>query len=456
MKGQKGQEPEKSLSYAIRDGSAFAVMTGIGEAYLSAFAIFLKATNTQIGLLASIPPLLGAPFQLLSVRVLNFLKDRKRIIVSGVVLQAFVWIAVMALLLAHADLRVQLLIAAVTFYYIFGNFATPAWNSLMGDLVPPETRGTYFARRTRIISLMTFGALVLGGVILHYAEIAQWTALGFILIFAIAFLARGFSSYYLSRMANPPYDFREEHDFSLREFLSQTRHSNFARFVFYTGFMHFSVMIAGPFFSVYMLRDLHFSYLQFMVTLAISVLFQFVILQYWGPFSDRFGNKKLLILSSFGLPFLPWLWLISPNFYWVLFVQMVAGIVWAGFSLNISNFIYDAVPSPMRAKCVAINNLAIAVGTFCGAYLGGGITKHLPQDFTLFGTSWHLISNLQWLFLISGALRLFFALVFLPLIREVRDVEPLSVRDLFYRVVQMRPLSGLRFDLFTGGRKEKE
>jgi hypothetical protein len=41
-------------------------MMGIGETCLSAFALFLKASTPQVGLLASLPPLLGSLAQLLS------------------------------------------------------------------------------------------------------------------------------------------------------------------------------------------------------------------------------------------------------------------------------------------------------------------------------------------------------------------------------------------------------
>jgi len=67
-----------------------------------------------------------------------------------------------------------------------------------------------------------------------------------------------------------------------------------------------------------------------------------------------------------------------------------------------------------------------------------------------------MVSNLQWLFLISGILRLFISLLFLPAIREMREVEPLTLRDLIFRVSSIRPFSGLRFDLFTGNNKDKK
>ena len=48
---------EKSLRHSLKDATTYAVMMGIGETYLSAFALFLKASTPQIGLLASLPSL---------------------------------------------------------------------------------------------------------------------------------------------------------------------------------------------------------------------------------------------------------------------------------------------------------------------------------------------------------------------------------------------------------------
>lgn len=42
--------------------------------------------------------------------------------------------------------------------------------------------------------------------------------------------------------------------------------------------MQLSVAIAAPFFVVYMLRDLHFTYLEFTINTAMSILIQFLAL----------------------------------------------------------------------------------------------------------------------------------------------------------------------------------
>lgn len=453
---EKPSPDSKSLSCAVKDGVFYSIMAGMGEGYISPFAIFLKATNSQIGLLASIPPLLGAFVQMMSVGILNQVKDRMRVILTGVIAQALTWIPILLLPLFFRPYAPYLLIISATAYFAFGSFATPAWNSLMGDIVPEKTRSSYFGYRNKMMSIFTLGALGIGGLILHGMENIGRPWIGFSILFSIALIARLISSYYLSIMSNPPYEIDDKDDVGILKFLADFRHSSFVRFVVYIGLMHFSVMIAAPFFSVYMLRDLKFSYLQFMVVSAMAVLVQYFTLHNWGKFGDKFGNRRVLVITGFTLPLVPVLWLFSPNFYFILLIQMLAGLSWAGFSLSMGNFIFDAIPPPKRAKCVAIFHVINAIGILLGAALGGWLTKYLPLTIPIYELSISMISNLQWLFLISGVLRLCMSLLFLPSIREMREVEPLTLRELIFRVSSIRPISGLRFDLFTGNQRNKK
>ena len=446
----------RSLAYAIKDGIYFAIMGGAGESYISPFAIFLKLTNSQIGLLASIPQLLGAFMQLLSVGLLKRLKNRMPLIIYGVIAQALSWIPLLILPLIFQPYAPILLIISVTAYYIFGNLSTPPWNSLMGDIVPESTRGAYFGYRNRIMSIYSLGAIALGGLLLHGTAKTGKPWIGFSVLFVSAVIARLLSAYSLSRMENPYYHIDDKNDFSLIEFFAGFRHSTFVRFVIYTGLMHFSVMLAGPFFAVYMLRDLKFSYLQFMIAAAVAVLMQYFTLHNWGKFGDKFGNRKVLEITGLTLPIVPVLWLFTDNFYFILVIQMLAGLTWAGFSLSMANFIYDAIPSPRLAKCVAIFNILNACGIFLGGSLGGWLSGYLPGSISIFDIRIHIISNLQWLFLISGILRLIVSLIFLPTIMEIREVEPITFKELIIRVSSIKPLSGLKFDLFTGRDKKND
>lgn len=440
----------------MRDGVFASIQQGAGESYLSPFAIFLNASNTQIGLLASVPLLLGACFQFVSVQVLNRLQKRKKVILLGAGLQALLWIPLFSLPLLFPSHAATLVILCATAYFMAGSFATPAWNSLMGDLVPPATRGSYFGLRSKYNSIASFAALCIGGVILYYAERTSHPWWGFFMLFISVLVARLTSVYYLSRMIDPPYHVDSTSDVRILDFFRQHRHSNFMVFTYYTAGMHFAIMIASPFFSAYMLRDLHFTYLQFMAASATTVLIQFLTMHYWGRFSDRFGNKRILAFTGFGLPFLPMLWLFSTDFRYIVGIQIIGGMIWAGFSLSMSNFIFDTVAPPQRAKAVAIYNTLNASAVFLGASLGGWLSLYLSPTLDLGILQHTFISNLPLLFLISGCLRLLWVLFFIPRLKEVREVETLSMQDLIFRVSQLRPISGVKFDIFTGYRHNGE
>ncbi len=446
---------ERSLRHSVRDAAAYSVMTGAGETYFSAFAVFLKASTAQVALLSSLPPLLGSFMQLLSAWWGHRRGIRKPLILAGVYLQAAVWLPLMLLPLLFPDHAVPLLIASVIVYHAAGNLTTPQWSSMMGDLVPEQTRGRFFALRTRVASVMSFIALIAGGLILHVFDNNGLTIAGYLAIFTIAALARLVSIHHLHRMYDPP---RTGALFDLpapRDLFRRARDSAFARFSVFYAFMQFAVAIAAPFFTVYMLRDLHFSYLMFMANTAASVLAQFLTLNMWGRISDRFGNRLILAATGLIIPFLPALWLFSADYWYLLVVQALGGLVWAGFSLSAGNFIYDLVPSPKRATYVAYHNVLVGVSVFLGALLGGYLGMTLPAQLTLGGETYRWGSVLLGVFLISSLARLVVALTFIPQLREVREVPPMSVSGLIFRVSQVHALAGVIFDIVLPKRRKE-
>jgi MFS family permease len=200
----------------------------------------------------------------------------------------------------------------------------------------------------------------------------------------------------------------------------------------------------------------NFTYAQFTLTSLTFIITQFLTMRYWGKLSDRFGSKKILAITGWLVSFVPISWVLSSNFYWILlFTQVFAGFAWGGFSLASGNFIFDAVSPPKRARCVAYYSLFSNVGLFIGANFGGWLSTYLPKELILFG--WHiaLVSSLLWLFLISSLLRLFITAVFIPHIREVREVEAIPTWELIFQISHIKPLIGPIFEIFTGGKEEK-
>lgn len=432
---------EQSRRYGIRDGACQAIMQGGGENYLSAFALLLQATPFQVGLLSALPQLVGTWSQLLSVKALNLVQHRKTIMLAGATGQALSWLPLLALPLLSAQYGPWILIACAVAYFGMGHFAVPAWNSLITDLVSPNERGTYFARRTKVMTVLSFSALCAAGLVLHGAQSHGRAWVGFALIFLAASTARLLSTRYLSRMDESAAPATREAEFRLLEFLRHEHSGNYKRFLWFSGLMHVCVLISGPYFVIYMLRDLHFSYWMYASWLAAGVLGQFLTLKPWGRLSDRYGNKKLLVVTSLAVPFLPMLYLFSTAVGYLVVVNFIGGVIWAGLALGLQNYVFDAVRPEDRAKGVAVWNTINAMGWFAGAMLGSWLAGTVPADLTFAGIELRLASNLQAVFFISGVLRLIVVLGLLRTFRETRPVEPITHRQLVTELPLIKPLT---------------
>lgn len=445
-----------SLRHSVRDGVAYSVMAGAGESYFSAFAIFFKASTTQIGLLASLPPLVSSLAQLFSAWLSHHKPSRKQIIIFGAALQALIWLPLILLPVLFRDAAVVIIIGCIVLYHAAGSMVVPQWSSMMGDLVPEKRRGRYFALRTRYTSVANFLSLVTAGVVLHYFQQYDLALYGFIGIFGVAAMARWVSVYHLAAMVEPqPHPPALQMPFQ-EHWWQQIKNSSFFRFSLYFALMQWAVAMGSPFFAVYMLRDLHFSYVEFMAISAASVAMQFLTLNGWGRVGDVFGNRLVLVLTGFAIPLIPMMWLFSTNLWYLLGVQLLSGLMWAGFSLSAGNYLYDLIPSRRRVTFLSFHNVLTNMGIFAGALLGGFLGAILPKTLTVGVHSFQWHSVLLGVFLISGVARLLVALLFLPHLKEVRTVRPMTATQLIFRATRFNALSGMIYDIIAAGKKIKE
>ena len=441
-----------TLKSSVRDGMSHAVMLGSGETYLAPFAIFLKGSNFQIGLLAALPLLIGSLSQFFGVWLTEKFSSRLKIIKFFAAFQALTWvpIALVPYIWGFQPASVTVLICLAVLYQTAGSIILPAWNSLIGEIVPVETRGRFFGYRNRQVGLMTFVSMIMAGKTLHLFDKGETTAYCYTLIFLIAMCARLMSLKFLSRYPDPAYHVKQEERFTFKQFLLNSPKSNFARFVFFFACMNFAAYIAGPYFGMYLLNDLKISYSEYTLIIASITISQFLAMNYWGKLTDQFGNKMILNFCSCGVALVPFAWLLTANIYWIMLIQVVSGFVWAGFNLSAANFIFDAVTPPKRARCVAYQAVVNSSFIFTGSIIGASLAALLPAvKYSDLGMNLP-DSVYPMIFTISGFIRLVILILLLRTFKEVRDVGNLKHRDLIFRITSLKPLSGISFGLITG------
>jgi hypothetical protein len=195
------QKIRKSLKYSFIDGIFFSIMFGFGDSYFNPFAIFLKATNFQIGLLSSLPGLMSSLLQLRTPDLTEKI-GRPHIINWSVFLQASMWLFIILVPFLFPLQTASWLIVGVTIYLLLGSLAAPAWGSIMAQYLPNKKRGEYFSWRQKIHGFIAIGATFAAGYILYLFP--RESVSGFLIIFGVALVCRFASWYYLTRMYEPP------------------------------------------------------------------------------------------------------------------------------------------------------------------------------------------------------------------------------------------------------------
>jgi MFS family permease len=224
------------------------------------------------------------------------------------------------------------------------------------------------------------------------------------------------------------------------ELLTRRSSPDFKRFLCFSGLMHAATLLAGPYFVVYLLHDLHLSYVEYGTWLAGQMVGQFISLKSWGRLGDRCGHATVLTITGYLVPLLPMLYLFNGHVPYLVCVNLLAGVVWSGFSLGLENYIFDAVPAQDKGRAVALANTINAIGWCMGALAGGWLAGWLPAHLSSLGVEWSLGSNLPLLFLLSGCLRLAVSVVFLPRLRELRTDGRCSARRLLSHLPVLQPL----------------
>ncbi len=442
MRGVSVRHPEvqkkiqKSLDLSIKEGSFATGMYGFGTSYFEPYALALNATASQIGFLNALVWLLPSFIQLKSSRLIE--KFRRKIIVHfSIILQNLMFIPIILFGLFFSKSSIWILIGAMGLFYAFGAAAAPAWFSWMGSLVPKNERGKYFSKRNKITGFFGLIFMITGALILDRFKKSGLVLLGFGVLFSLAFIFRVVSIALLQKQYEPKLEIKKKDYFSLWQFLKKAPETPFGRFTIYNSLLMIMTNIAGPFFAVYMLRNLGFSYVLFMIIVVSATLFQLIFLPVLGKISDRFGNIRLLKISGAAIALVPLLWMISPNpIYLIAVPQLVSGFGWAGFLLASNNYIYDSVREEKRGIGVSYFNFLVGIAMFVGAGIGGFIAL-LNINF---------INNILFIFLVSGIGRFFILAVFARILKEVRNVKRFYPQ---YIIREFHPVRGLVKDVHS-------
>ncbi|MBI2631571.1 MFS transporter [Candidatus Pacearchaeota archaeon] len=413
------RKKQRALKISIKEGSASGFSDSIGSTYIVPFVKELNGGAIHVGILSAVSGLIAPIAQFFGNNLMEKY-SRKRIVSRFTLIQGLLWIPIAILgFLFWKNIALSYLIPALIILYVLlaatGGIVFPALFSWMGDLIQEKSKGSYFGKRNRIISIVSLIALVFAAISLSILKNIILPIILLSLFFIIAFISKYISYKLIKKQYEPKFRLKGGYYFSLWAFIN--RFDNYGKFTIYHAFFNFAIMIASPFFAIYMLEELNLNYIIYTIVTMSSSVFYLLFTPLVGKFSDRYGNKKLLHLSTFLFSINPLLWIfIKSPIILILVPQLLVGLANAALVIGVTNFTYDSVSAKHRGLCVAYFNILTGIGIFIGSLLGGFLIKYVQ----LSSYSPYLL-----VFALAFIMRSLVSIIFLPKIKEVKKVSRL-------------------------------
>jgi len=302
-----------------------------------------------------------------------------------------------------------------------GGLGHPAWFSWMGDVIDEKYRGRWWSKRSTIISFATIVLAIMSSAVLKYFKSTNYEIQGFILFFMIAFIARASCINIVKRQYEPKEKKKrkdEVKEYTLLNFVKEIKSSNFGKFVLFRGVFAIAIGLTSSLVSIYLLRTLGFDYLTYMVITMSGTLFSVLTLNLWGKIADKYGNYKVIALTTLIIPLTPLLWILSSSkIYLFLVPAILGGTSWTAFSMASGNFIYDNVSKEKRSKAISYFNLFVGIGAVIGGLLASYLIEAIHTT---------RIKPIYLIFIIGTILRMLIISLFIPSLNEVKKRSKLK------------------------------
>lgn len=415
MSVKEEKQKKEALKVSIKEGCAANAMAGFGDQYITPAILAVQGTAAHVGFLSAITGIMGPLAQLWGNK-LEKKYPNKKIVLSFVFLQVICWLLLGTVLLLPWLTSGKTQLYSIIVIYIVGGIIAgllhPAWFSWMGALVKKTERGKYFSRRGVIIGIVGMISIIIGALILDHFKGLNKIIYGFALLFILAAIFRAISWFYLKKQYDPPKGKLKIIELPWKKFFSVK--DKIGQFTIGMAAFNFALMIASPFFSVYLLQERQYSYLIYTILVMGSAAWSLIFLPLAGKFSDKYGNASLLSLAGFLFAITPPMWILFENPILILIIpQLLNGVANAALGIGLTNYIYANMSKETMGTAVAHVNVLGGLGTVLGSLLGGLLLTYFRTTPNIFFI----------VFIIATIFRGSVSILFLSKLKDVKSVH---------------------------------
>lgn len=371
------EEVKESLSWLIQDGVVAQLMESLTAGpILIALALAMNASNALIGYLVALPFLANLA-QFPGAYLVDKFQKRKitAVCISMAGRLCIPFIAYLAFFPKTQGAAIWLALL-YTGRYVGASGAGSPWNSWMKDLIPPQILGRFFSKRLIFVMMTSMLTTLSAAFFLKIWPYPEHDFYG--ILITIASVAAFYSGFVYYQIAEPPMEAHPSNDVFIKKMLSVFKDKNFTSLMVFLGSWNFSINLAVPFFTVFMLQSLGLSISFVLVLSTLTQMMSVFVMGTWGKISDSFSNKSILLVAAplYALCIFLFLFTGFPDKHsltipLLILIYCLMGIAQAGITLASNNIALKLAPRGSAAIYLSVNGVINALMAGTAPILGG-------------------------------------------------------------------------------------
>ncbi|WML26941.1 MFS transporter [Neobacillus sp. OS1-33] len=353
---------------SIYHGMVSTIAVNLASNFFPIFAIsILGASNYQVGLISSLPPLVALIMTIPAAILLNRLEQQKKTVAMSVLWARILFALLAGVLFIGSAYQAWAFLIIVAVMNVPGTISNIGWQTLISGMIKEDRRGAFFSDRNRLLTIVgMITTLIIGIIMKNQTD----NAIAYQVLFLIAFLFGLLEVFFLMKhketvqtkttkqQKNSPMDWSIFKDNGYKWFLITALCFNF------------SWQMAWGLFNIYNVRYAHATILWISIFSVANQLVQIFTFPLWKKWADQKSTTLVLVWVAVGMATAPFLTVLSTNLIYLTFVSMTSGFFVSGTMLLLFNLLLEQSPQEKRTYCITTYNVLLSFVAFIAPQIG--------------------------------------------------------------------------------------
>lgn len=354
---------------SIYNGMASTIALNFSNNFFPIFAItILSASNYQVGLISSLPPLMALLMTIPAAIMLNRAAEHKKLVATSILLARVMFLPIVALVyLPSESMQAWTFLVIVALMSVPNTVANIGWQTLISGMISESRRGAFFSDRNRFLTMVGLVSTLIIGIVM---KDASDNVTAYQILFALAFGFGLLEVYLLMKHDEAPA--QVEGPVVKKKLMEWSifKHSGYVSFLIAALFFNFAWQMAWGIFNIYHIRVAGATVFWISMFSVGNMLMQILTFPLWKKWAEQRSNVRVFVWAAIGMASTPFLTVLSTNFYYLTFVQTISGFFLSGVVLLLFNLLLEQSPEASRTYCITTYNVLLAFMAFLAPQIG--------------------------------------------------------------------------------------